>query len=311
MAGAFLIQPPQPDMGAGVRRAFALPACFSEESCAIVLVETVVDPVETPPDETAIPVPISLDTDGEGCTGHVVVTTTMPVLSARFATTSITPVDVSFEYVALGLTAEEGADVISSGMTAGPGQTATLDFEAQTLRPGETYRWRVSGVGDVEEGRPGWSGWCEFTVDPGAPDYSSLDAGDYESLATLGLRPERSYTIRLNAGQRHISAAAIEKLNDLDDAIAQEDWQRDDWQHATEERLRVAALIRTANGPAITLSGAQWAGVVTDLGSWADILEDGADSEDMETTVDARPYRTASDLIEAELAAVGTRGRRN
>ncbi|GAA2537163.1 hypothetical protein GCM10010435_00130 [Winogradskya consettensis] len=310
MAGAFLIQPPRPHGGVG--RAFALPPCFfTENPCTV----RVVDPVEAPPDETAVvPVPIGLDTDGEECSANMVVATTMPVLSARFATTSITPVEVSFEYVALDLAPEEGADVITSGTTAGPGRTATLDFVPGTLRPGGSYRWRVSGAGDVGQGRPGWSGWCGFTVDPGAPDFSSVDDGDYETLVTLGLLPDRTYSIRLTGGQRQVAAAAIEALNrpdDLDDAIAHEEWQRDHWQRATEERLRVAALIRAANGPAVTLTGPQWAGVVTDLGSWAEILDEGADSEDGETIVDARPYRAASGLIEKKLAAVGTSGRRN
>jgi hypothetical protein len=89
-------------------------------------------------------------------------------------------------------------DVSSSG-------SPVLEFGPGDLAPGVSYRWRARVFSEnPDDDEQAWSPWCEFTVSPAAIDYRKLGDVSLDALNELGLRPDRTYSVRLSTHQQHL-----------------------------------------------------------------------------------------------------------
>jgi hypothetical protein len=226
-----------------------------------------------------VPLPVDLAVDGRaGCvTGpdRPVVATATPVLTAAFAGVPVT--QPLFEYAELG----------DPFPTMTGSESAVLDFEPGDLAPGASYRWRVRGA-DGNTTSPGWSDWCEFTVNAAAVDYRGVHPADLEALAELRIRPDRRYAVALTAVQRGMITEVLDGPDSgaVEDAVTvvSEDGSVEDGgvleveEPESEDVLASRALaadVRAQSGD-VTLTGAQWAAVVNDVAGWASILHEVA-----------------------------------
>jgi hypothetical protein len=228
-----------------------------------------------------VPVPVDLRTDGRGdCVSgpdRPVVATTTPVLSAVFAGAPAAP---TFEYQRIGDTES----------TFASSESTTLDFAPGELAPGVSYRWRVRGT-SFEAVVPGWSDWCEFAVSPGAADFREVEPGDVDLVRKLGVRPDRRYTVPLSTAQQH----ALLEILDFEPGGAISTASEPFEPAETARRDAIVAMIRRDPGR-ITLTGAQWAAVLDEVGNWASITpeSDGEPSA-------GRPFRDLVDALSVRL----------
>jgi hypothetical protein len=235
---------------------------------------------------SAVPVPVDLRTDGQDdCVSgpdRPAVATTTPVLSAAFAGAPAVP---TFEYQRIG----DNDSVFASS------ESTSLEFAPGELAPGMSYRWRVRGT-SFEAVVPGWSDWCEFTVSPTAPDFREVEPGDVDLVRKLGVRPERRYTVLLSAAQQR---ALLEVFDfDSEEAISTAAEPA-----GTERRDAVVAVIRRNPGR-ITLTGAEWAAVLNEVGFWAGITADVAHETENEPAAgrpDASVFWRLADALSVRL----------
>ncbi|MGK5678154.1 hypothetical protein [Actinoplanes sp. URMC 104] len=155
--------------------------------------------------------------------------------------------------------------------TLGSDGSPVLEFGPGDLAPGGSYRWRArvddtadpSVVSDDEV----WSRWCEFTVSADAVDYTGLGDVSLEALTELGLRPDRTYTIRLSARQQRLLRAGTN-------------------------------IART--GARMTLTGPRWTDLLVQLTESAYVADEVAADTDSSSS-DAPAYRALVDALSVKL----------
>ncbi len=235
----------------------------------------------TPSAEPRGPQPTNLTVDGRpGCGSgpdRPVVATATPVLSAAF--TGAPPVEPTFEYQQIGEAASISA---STG-------SATFDFPPGELTPGASYRWRIRGTA-FDAAVPGWSDWCEFTVSPAAADFREVADGDVDLVLELGIRPDRRYRVRLTARQQRVLLEALTPDAELIGDTGQPD----------DRPAAIKALVRRGPGR-VTLTGAEWATVITEVAGRASATEQAALEGEAEFEPDAAQYWALVDLLSVRL----------
>lgn len=230
---------------------------------------TIADPELWLPAAPTRPAPTRPITAGqEGCVtgaGRPVAGTTLTSVSATAGPGEA----IIYQYQQLG-----GETTNASGMEV-------LEFDPGDLAPGGSYRWRArtddseERAGDgtsfsVPDDEQGWSSWCEFTVAADAIDYRGLGDVSLEALNELGLRPDRTYAIRLTAGQQRLLRAGTNVAR-------------------THTRM--------------TLTGPGWTDLLLQLTESAFIADEVAaeTDEDDPTAPDGTAYRTLVDAISVKL----------
>ncbi|GIE92184.1 hypothetical protein [Actinoplanes regularis] len=228
---------------------------------------TTVDPELWAPIPPARPAPIPVMTVGlAGCVtgpGRPVAGTT---LTSALATSSQDEA-IIYEFQPL-----------DGGEAVGTSGSAALEFVPGDLMPGGSYRWRAR-VDDIAEHvntlsywRPdderGWSPWCEFSVSADALDYSGLGDVSLEALNELGLRPDRTYTIKLSSRQQRL----LREGSDIG---------------RTSSRM--------------TLTGPRWTDLLMQLATFAATTDDVADEDDSSLAKAASDARALVDTISVKL----------
>lgn len=206
------------------------------------------------------PIPVGACVTGPG---RPVVDTT---LSSVSATAGPGIEIIVYEHQALG----DVEAVSSSG-------TGALEFGPGELAPGGSYRWRARaeyGTTDEtallqspNEDEHAWSPWCEFTVSADAVDYRGLGDVSLEALTELGLRPDRTYAVRLSSRQQRLLRAGTDI-------------------GGTKARM--------------TLTGVRWTDLLVQLIESA-YFEDEVALDTGEAARNSAGYRTLVDAISAEL----------
>ncbi|RZU49373.1 hypothetical protein EV385_1123 [Krasilnikovia cinnamomea] len=154
-----------------------------------------------------------------------------------------------------------------------PGEIPATQIGPNRLGPGESYRRRV-GADDLAA-MLGWSGSCEPAVSPDAPDPRPVGSDtDIAALLELGLAPGRSSTVTLTARQWRAVLEPLDFVSHLPD---------DPDGAATDHVPGIVAAVRgriraaSASRPVpVSLTGAQWVSVATELASSASIADEMA-----------------------------------
>lgn len=210
----------------------------------------------------APPAPTPVMTVGHpGCvTGAArpVIDTTLP--TAR--TTTSSGAELTYQFQELG-----GGDLNMVG------QATDLTFLPGDLAPGTSYHWRarvdVAGVDRMPWDETGWSPWCEFAVSADAVDYRELGDVDVDTLNRVGVRPDRSYSVKLSGAQQRL--------------------------------LRSGTDVGRTGGR-MTLTGPRWTELLMQLSETAAAEQEAVDSgEDYGSRSRAAAYRALIDAISVAL----------
>ncbi|SNY42621.1 hypothetical protein [Paractinoplanes atraurantiacus] len=242
-----------------------------------------------------VPRATRLATNGvPGCVrgeGRPIVGTTTPTLSAVFAVEGKEPTEVIFEQQRFGDT--ESTISTTSGM---PGQPVVLEAGDWGLGPGESYRWRVRGT-PWDAAVPGWSQWCEFTVEAGLVDLR--DATDVDAVRELRVAPKRRYTVKLTERQWRL---VLDALAPMDEGVAvvggpgEMETEEDDRLRTISGTIRRGLPSRT-----VTLTGDQWATAAAQTAGMAQIYDQLREEEPDVYESDGSAYWKAVDRISAQL----------
>jgi hypothetical protein len=171
---------------------------------------TVADPKLWLPEAPSRPAPIPALTAGQAMcvtgAGRPVAGTTLTSVSA-----TASPGDaLDYEY-----------QRFDGGETVGSSGSPVLEFGPGDLAPGASYRWRAriddtaDETGDATLYRSPddervWSRWCEFTVAADAIDYRGLGDVSLDALNEIGVRPDRTYAVRLSGRQQRLLRAGTD-----------------------------------------------------------------------------------------------------
>ncbi|XVU21713.1 hypothetical protein ACQPZJ_31125 [Actinoplanes sp. CA-054009] len=231
-----------------------------------------------------VPRATRLATNGvPGCVrgaGRPVVGTTMPTLSAVFVAAG--PVDVTFEQQGFG-----DADSVM-GMTTGvPGEPVVLEPFDPGLAPGESYRWRVRAT-PWGAAVPGWSEWCEFTVEAGLVDLR--DATDIDAVRELRVAPKRRYPVTLTERQWRL---VLDALTPIDVVGIDVDY--------TDQQLISDTIRRGLADRTVTLTGDQWATAAGQTAGTAQVYDQLFVEEPDVYESDGSAYWKIVDRISAQL----------
>ena len=168
----------------------------------------------------------------------------------------------------------DGSDAVESS------GSPVLQFGPGDLEPGGSYRWRArvddtadqpGGTGlfrSPDDDELGWSHWCEFTVSGNAVDYRPLGDVSLEALNELGLRPDRTYAVRLSGRQQRL--------------------------------LRAGTDVGSASAR-MTLTGPRWTDLLVQLTQSAFIADEVAAENGESSSTEGAAYRALVDAISVKL----------
>ena len=175
---------------------------------------------------------------------------------------------------------------------------AVLTIQRGELAPGDSIRWRVRFT-DEDDRLGTWSPWCTFTVAADAPDLRNLDSGVIDALLELGLRPERRYTVTLTPAQWRTALEPF-GLTYADNTVLDEIGTSEP-SYEGQEPDELPYLISSQIPGPVTLTGAQWVDLTTQLASWPEYAEADDYTEGPEVPPDPAVYRAVIDRISAQL----------